>query len=125
MSAAQSKAQGLANIILEDVGLSNDEDYLEGTSESCSETSTAYEEVKKKLAHSIDDLPEKEKIVLSLYYYDELTLEEIGDIMGLTELKAGQLHSQAVLELKSKFKTNLKSISVEWKDSNAGTEIVI
>ncbi len=124
MSAVQSKTQGLAGIILENIGLSNGEDYLEGTSGSGSEASTGFEEVKKKLAHSIDDLSEKEKIVLSLYYYDELTLKEIGDIMGLTELKAGQLHSQAVLELKSKF-TNLKGISAEWKDSNAEAEIVI
>ncbi len=124
MSAAQSKAQGLASIILEDIGLSNGDDYLEGTSESCSEASTGFEEVKKKLAHSINDLSEREKIVLSLYYYDELTLKEIGDIMGITELQAGQLHSKAVLELKSKF-TDLKGISAEWKNSNAEAEIVI
>lgn len=125
MGAAQSDAQGTAGIILEDIGLHNGKDYFEGTFESDSEESAGFEEVKKKLAHSIDDLPEKEKTALSLYYYDGLTLKEIGDVMGLTELKAGQLHSQAILELKNKFKTNLKGISEEWKNTNAAAGIVI
>ncbi len=125
MGAAQSDAQGTAGIILEDIGLRNGEDYFEGTFESGSEESADFEKVKKKLAHSIDDLPEKEKTALSLYYYDRLTLKEIGDVMGLTELKAGQLHSQAILELKNKFKTNLKGTSKEWTNTNAATGIVI
>ncbi len=128
MGTAEHKVQGLAGIILEDIRLSNGADYLDclqDTSESGPETNTGFEEVKKKLANFIDNLSEKEKIILSLYYYDELALKEIGDVMGLTESQACQLHSQAVLELKSKFKTNLKGISAEWKDSNAGAGIVI
>ncbi len=125
MSAAQSNAHSLVDIILEDVGLSTGENYLEDTSGNHSGTSTAYKEVKKKLANSIDDLPEKDKIVLSLYYYDGLTLKEIGEVMGLTELQVGQLHSQAALELKSKFKTNLKGMSTAWKESNARAETVV
>lgn len=125
MGTAQSDTQGTAGIILEDIGLHNGEDYFEGTFESGSEESTGFEEVKKKLANSINDLPESEKTVLSLYYYDGLTFKEIGDVMGLTELKAGQLHSQAILELKSKFKNNQKGISEKWKNSNAATGIVI
>ncbi len=125
MSAAQSNAHSLVDIILEDVGLSNGENYLEDTSENRSGASTAYKEVKNKLANSIDNLPEKEKIVLSLYYYDGLTLKEIGEVMGLTELQAGQLHSHAALELKSKFKTNLKGISTTWKEPNARAETVV
>ncbi len=125
MSAAQSNAHGLVDIILEDVGLSTGENYLEETSGDRSEASKAYKEVKNKLASSIDDLPEKEKTVLSLYYYDGLTLKEIGEVMGLTELQAGQLHSQATLELKSKFRSNLKGVSTTWKGSNARAEIVV
>jgi len=128
MSTAQSNAQGLTSIILDDIGLSNDEDYLgylEGASESGSEASTGFEDVKKQLAHAINDLPARDKIVLSLYYYDGLTLKEIGDVMGLEELKASQLHSQAVLELKRKFKTNLNDISEEWRDTDAEAEIGI
>ncbi|GAH15555.1 unnamed protein product, partial [marine sediment metagenome] len=49
-----------------------------------------------------------EKIVLSLYYYNELTLKEIGDIIGLTESRICQLHSQAVLRLKGKLRTVVK-----------------
>jgi RNA polymerase sigma factor for flagellar operon FliA len=125
MSAAQSNAHGLVDIILEDVGLSTGENYLEETSGDRSEASKAYKEIKNKLANSIDDLPEKEKIVLSLYYYDGLTLKEIGEVMGLTELKASQLHSQAAVELKSKFKTDLKGMSTAWKKPNARAEIVV
>jgi RNA polymerase sigma factor for flagellar operon FliA len=61
------------------------------------EESTAVEE----LARRIDSLPEKEKLVLSLYYWDELTMKEIGNVMRLTEGRVCQLHSQAVLRLKS------------------------
>jgi RNA polymerase sigma factor for flagellar operon FliA len=49
-------------------------------------------------------LPKKEKLVISLYYYDELTMKEIGIILNLTESRVSQLHSQAILRLKSKLK---------------------
>jgi RNA polymerase sigma factor for flagellar operon FliA len=52
------------------------------------------------LKTSIDALPEKEKLVLSLYYYEELTMKEIGRVMELTESRVCQLHSQAVLRMR-------------------------
>ena len=128
MSAAERKVQGLAGIILEDIGISSGVDYLDcphDTSESGPEANKGFEEVKRKLANFIDNLSEKEKIILSLYYYDELTLKEIGDVMELTELQAYQLHSQAILKLKSKFKTGLKGISEDWEGTNVKAEIVI
>jgi len=57
---------------------------------------------KKVLARLIDQLPEKEKIVLSLYYWEELTMKEVGVILGLTESRVCQLHNQALLRLKVK-----------------------
>lgn len=57
------------------------------------------------LAKLIEELPEKEKIVLSLYYWEELTMKEIGRIMHLSEGRVCQLHSQAVIRMKSKLTT--------------------
>jgi RNA polymerase sigma factor FliA len=61
-------------------------------------------EIKEKLKDAIDQLPEKERLVLSLYYYEELTMKEAGRVMDLTESRVCQLHAQAVLRLKSMVK---------------------
>ncbi|MFC1855570.1 sigma-70 family RNA polymerase sigma factor, partial [Thermodesulfobacteriota bacterium] len=61
-------------------------------------------EIQEMLAKQIVSLPEKEKLVISLYYYDELTMKEIGLVLSLTESRVSQLHSQAILRLKSKLK---------------------
>lgn len=58
------------------------------------------EELRKTLAKAIDKLPEKERIVVSLYYYDELTLKEIANILHLTEARISQLHTKAVFRLR-------------------------
>lgn len=60
------------------------------------------EEVKERLARLISELPEKEKLVLSLYYWDELTMKEIGKVLDLTEGRVCQLHNQAIVRLKAK-----------------------
>lgn len=57
---------------------------------------------KKAIARLIDELPEKNKIVLSLYYWEELTMKEVGAVMGLTESRVCQLHNQALVRLKAK-----------------------
>ena len=61
-------------------------------------------EVKDAIAQAIDDLPEKEKQVISLYYYDELTMKEIGKVLDLTESRVSQIHTKAVLRLKVRIK---------------------
>lgn len=61
-------------------------------------------EVKDAVAKSIDDLPEKEKQVISLYYYDELTMKEIGKVLNLTESRVSQIHTKAVLRLRVRIK---------------------
>ncbi|RJQ45424.1 MAG: FliA/WhiG family RNA polymerase sigma factor [Nitrospiraceae bacterium] len=58
--------------------------------------------VQEKLAEVIGDLPEKEKVVLSLYYYEELTMQEIGKVLNITESRVCQIHSQALVKLRSK-----------------------
>ena len=54
------------------------------------------------LGDSIEKLPEKEKTVLTLYYYEELTLKEISAIMKVSESRISQLHTKAILRLRGK-----------------------
>jgi RNA polymerase sigma factor for flagellar operon FliA len=60
------------------------------------------EEMRQILAEAINRLPEREKIVLTLYYYEGLTLAEIGVVLGVTESRVCQIHTKAVLQLRSK-----------------------
>ena len=62
-----------------------------------------YEDNKKKelLADLIDKLPEKEKVILSLYYWEEMTMKEIGKALNLTEGRICQLHNQALIRLRA------------------------
>lgn len=57
---------------------------------------------KREMAQLIESLPEKERLVLSLYYWEELTMKEIGRVINLSEGRVCQLHSQALTRLKSK-----------------------
>ena len=59
-------------------------------------------EIKRMLIDSIQSLPGKERLVLSLYYYEELTLKEIGEIMDLTESRICQIHSQSIMRLRGR-----------------------
>jgi RNA polymerase sigma factor for flagellar operon FliA len=59
-------------------------------------------EMKDRLAGAIAKLPEREKLVVALYYYENLTLREIGEVLGVTESRVSQLHTKAVLRLKSR-----------------------
>jgi len=63
--------------------------------------SLASSEVKDRLTESIGSLPEREQLVVALYYYENLTLREIGEVLGVTESRVSQLHTKAVMRLKS------------------------
>jgi RNA polymerase sigma factor for flagellar operon FliA len=58
-------------------------------------------EMRQRLTDAIDDLPEKERMVLTLYYYEELTMKEIGLTLGVVESRVSQIHSSAVLRLRA------------------------
>jgi RNA polymerase sigma factor for flagellar operon FliA len=62
-------------------------------------------EVRDLLQDAIQDLPERETLVIALYYFENLTLREIGEVLGVTESRVSQLHSKAVLRLRSRLKT--------------------
>jgi RNA polymerase sigma factor for flagellar operon FliA len=60
------------------------------------------EEMRRTLADAINGLPQREKTVLSLYYYEGLTLNEIGSVLGVTESRVCQIHTKAVIQLRSR-----------------------
>ncbi|GAB4237694.1 MAG: RNA polymerase sigma factor FliA [Acidobacteriota bacterium] len=75
---------------------------------------TPFEAVSKKemrqlLAESIKDLPEREQLILSLYYREELTMKEIGQILGVNESRISQLHTRAILRLRSRLQSKLQN----------------
>ena len=65
-------------------------------------------ELRDRIADAIAALPEREKLVIALYYYENLTLREIGEVLGVTESRVSQLHTKAVLRLRSKLGTELE-----------------
>ena len=65
-------------------------------------TAMSQSEVKERLSEAIERLPDREKLVVALYYYESLTLREIGEVLGVTESRVSQLHTKAILRLKSR-----------------------
>ncbi len=65
------------------------------------------DEIKRVIVEAIQELPEKEKTVLVLYYYEDLTLKEIGQVLEVTESRVSQLHTKAIMRLRAKL-TNIK-----------------
>jgi len=61
-----------------------------------------FQETKRILKEAIGELPEKERLVIALYHYEELTLKEIGEVLGITESRVSQIHSKAMLKLRGK-----------------------
>lgn len=64
----------------------------------------SFTQIRDLVAKAISELPEKEKLTISLYYFEELTMKEIGQVLGYTESRISQMHSKAVLRLRSKLK---------------------
>jgi RNA polymerase sigma factor for flagellar operon FliA len=73
----------------------NDDDAL---------TLTRLKEIKEAVAKAIEQLPEKERLVISLYYLEELTMKETGKVLNITESRVSQIHSQAVKRLRAKLR---------------------
>jgi RNA polymerase sigma factor for flagellar operon FliA len=82
-------------------------DTLEDTKAEDPVMSFEAEETKYLLARAINTLPEREKIVVTLYYYEGLTLAEIGRVLGVTESRICQMHTKSVLQLRAKLSEGL------------------
>ena len=76
-------------------------DTIPDTSASDPQEALDSSEVKDRLADAIGSLPEREQLVVALYYYENLTLREIGEVLGVTESRVSQLHTKAVMRLKT------------------------
>ncbi len=77
-------------------------DTVEDTSGRNPLLELGFQETKQILKEAITELPEKEKLVVALYHYEELTLKEIGEVLGISESRASQIHSKAVIKLRSR-----------------------
>jgi RNA polymerase sigma factor FliA len=77
-------------------------DTIEDTAEPHPAAALDETETREALADAISRLPEREKLVVTLYYYEELTLREIGEVLGVTESRVSQLHTKAILRLKAR-----------------------
>jgi RNA polymerase sigma factor for flagellar operon FliA len=97
---------------LEDLGIAKESgeqqsllDCLAGKADADPQTQIRLIELKEIIAKAIDTLPEKERLMVSLYYYEELTMKEIGAVLDITESRVSQIHSKAVLHLRTKLKS--------------------
>lgn len=68
-----------------------------------------YKRAQERIKEGIKSLPEKQRLVLSLYYFEDLNLKEIGQVLDVTESRVSQLHTQAIMKLKAKLKNDFES----------------
>jgi RNA polymerase sigma factor for flagellar operon FliA len=80
-------------------------DILEDKSIENPQSQLMARQMLESLTESIEGLPEKERLVVTLYYYEELNLKEIGAVLELSESRISQLHSQAIVRLRAKMKS--------------------
>ncbi len=108
------KISGTSILSLNDVWYTGDEsdnvsiaDSIESSPSMNPDVIVEKDEIRRVIVQSIQELPEKEKKVLVLYYYEDLTLKEIGAILKVTESRISQLHTRAIMRLRAKL-TNIK-----------------
>jgi RNA polymerase sigma factor for flagellar operon FliA len=77
------------------------------------QSAMAHTELREALGDAISRLPEREKLVVTLYYYEELTLREIGEVLGVTESRVSQLHTKAILRLKARLSSSVARTTSE------------
>jgi len=97
-------ARGHQLIYFEDLSGADEEDYLERSyaGPSLDPLATLLElGMREALVKAVEELPEREKLVMALYYDEDLNLKEIGEVLGVTESRVCQLHSQAIVRLRA------------------------
>jgi RNA polymerase sigma factor for flagellar operon FliA len=108
------KISGTSILSLHDVWFSGDEndkvsigDSIESPASLNPDVMVEKDEIRRVIVEAINELPDKEKKILVLYYYEDLTLKEIGQVLEVTESRVSQLHTKAILRLRSKL-TNIR-----------------
>lgn len=103
------KISGTTVLSLNDVWYSGDEndrmsigDSIESPHSRNPDAIVETQEIKRVIVEAIHELPDKEKKVLVLYYYEDLTLKEIGAVLGVTESRISQLHTKAIMRLRGR-----------------------
>lgn len=104
-----SKISGTSLISLNDIWHGNDDsdelsflETIESPSNMNPDVMVEREEIKGLIVESIKKLPDKEKKVIVLYYYEDLTLKEIGEVLEVTESRVSQLHTKAIMRLRGR-----------------------
>jgi RNA polymerase sigma factor for flagellar operon FliA len=102
-----SEARPTALLSLEDLGVQgeDDRDFLESVADPHAVDpldALVSKDMRARLLAAIDGLPEKERLVVSLYYVEDLTMKEVGRVLKITESRVCQLHTQAIVRLKGK-----------------------
>ena len=107
-----NETKSMPILSLEDLGIAKESgeqqsllDCLAGKNDADPQTYLRLVELKEIIAKAIDTLPEKERLMISLYYYEELTMKEIGGVLEITESRVSQIHSKAVFRLRNKLKS--------------------
>ncbi|MDR3173086.1 MAG: RNA polymerase sigma factor WhiG [Treponema sp.] len=108
------KISGTSILSLSDVWFTGDEndkvsigDSIESPASLNPDVIVEKDEIRRVIVEAISELPDKEKKILVLYYYEDLTLKEIGQVLEVTESRVSQLHTKAILRLRSKL-TNIR-----------------
>ena len=107
-----NQVRGISLVNLEEVRGTNSDGDTAGTFADVVEDVTAENpfaslkstETKHVISDTINSLPEKERLVISLYYYEDLNMKEIGNILGITESRVCQIHTKATSRLSGKLR---------------------
>jgi RNA polymerase sigma factor for flagellar operon FliA len=116
-------ARGHQLVYFEDFAGEGDEDFLERHfTDNDADPANILEDknTKEMLVKAIGNLPERESLMMALYYEQELNLREIGEVMGVTESRVCQLHSQAIARLRSQVIGQLPAVKKRRKEKTLG-----
>lgn len=116
-------ARGHQLVYLEDFAGEGDEDFLERHfTDDGANPASIFEDrrLRQQLVDAISRLPEREKLMMALYYEQELNLREIGEVMGVTESRVCQLHSQAIARLRSQIAGEIPAAKTRRKEKMRG-----